>query len=218
MMLLPDDATRTQTPSGTRTYMSYENAPATILLATHCCICGRPLLDADSVEIGIGPTCRKGIEADTAPDWAATSEQLALWVAEAPQDDQRRVMFEQALEAQGDDHKFSNVLTRYIAAARGKSPVGHLVFAIRLMGRSRLADALASRLYEIRLRTDDSGYLVKSPYSDTFKLEMRRIGGRWEKEGKFYRVPATSKAALFTALKASYAGQRAFGPRGEFSL
>lgn len=39
--------------------MSYENATSTRLLATHCVACGRPLRDADSVEIGMGPICRK---------------------------------------------------------------------------------------------------------------------------------------------------------------
>lgn len=38
--------------------MSYENAPATKMLATHCVVCRRPLLDAASVELGIGPECR----------------------------------------------------------------------------------------------------------------------------------------------------------------
>lgn len=36
---------------------SYENAPSTTLLATHCALCGRPLRDADSVERGVGPDC-----------------------------------------------------------------------------------------------------------------------------------------------------------------
>ena len=39
--------------------MSYENAPATKLLATHCAVCARPLVDAKSVETGIGPECRR---------------------------------------------------------------------------------------------------------------------------------------------------------------
>jgi gamma-glutamylaminecyclotransferase len=37
----------------------YENAPATRLLATSCACCGRALLDAISVEAGIGPDCRE---------------------------------------------------------------------------------------------------------------------------------------------------------------
>jgi len=39
--------------------MCYEDAPATRLLATHCTMCSRPLLDAQSVEAGMGPICRK---------------------------------------------------------------------------------------------------------------------------------------------------------------
>lgn len=37
--------------------MTYEAAPSTRLLATHCAICNRPLRDAESVERGIGPDC-----------------------------------------------------------------------------------------------------------------------------------------------------------------
>jgi len=38
---------------------SYEDSPATRMLATQCACCGRPLLDAISVETGMGPQCRK---------------------------------------------------------------------------------------------------------------------------------------------------------------
>lgn len=50
--------------------MPHENATATRLLATHCAVCGRPLVDAQSVETGIGPICREryfGVEALTEP-------------------------------------------------------------------------------------------------------------------------------------------------------
>jgi hypothetical protein len=39
--------------------MSYEELTTTKIVATHCCSCGRPLLDASSVTTGMGPTCRK---------------------------------------------------------------------------------------------------------------------------------------------------------------
>jgi hypothetical protein len=38
---------------------SYEDALATRMLATQCACCGRPLVDAVSVETGMGPECRK---------------------------------------------------------------------------------------------------------------------------------------------------------------
>ena len=39
--------------------MSYEDAAATKMLAVKCCVCSKPLLDANSVEAGMGPTCRE---------------------------------------------------------------------------------------------------------------------------------------------------------------
>jgi hypothetical protein len=37
----------------------YTQAAATRILATHCAFCARPLVDAASVEAGVGPICRK---------------------------------------------------------------------------------------------------------------------------------------------------------------
>jgi len=49
----------TREVSTERNAMSYEDAEATKMLATQCCVCGRPLLDATSVEVGMGPICRE---------------------------------------------------------------------------------------------------------------------------------------------------------------
>ena len=38
--------------------MSYLNAPATALIAVNCACCGKALVDAVSVSVGIGPICR----------------------------------------------------------------------------------------------------------------------------------------------------------------
>lgn len=45
---------------------NYENAPATRMLASNCACCSRALVDAKSVEIGVGPECRKrhGLDID----------------------------------------------------------------------------------------------------------------------------------------------------------
>jgi hypothetical protein len=58
--------------------MSHENAPATKLLATACACCGRDLVDAVSVETGIGPECRKKYAIDTDVSEAARQEANAL--------------------------------------------------------------------------------------------------------------------------------------------
>lgn len=63
--------------------MSYENAPATKLLATACACCGRALVDAVSVETGIGPDCREkyGVTFDTTNDAHVEANALVFQVA-----------------------------------------------------------------------------------------------------------------------------------------
>ena len=209
--------------------MSYENAPATMLVATHCCVCNRPLVDADSVEMGIGPTCRGHVEPDAEPAWDVVADYLARWVQEEPTDDVRRNLFENALarmtpEAQAkgskDGRAVSNVLTHYLAVAMhgGATNLGNLIMAVRATGRVRLSDILASRLYDIRIKYDGDDLLLRSPYSDSLRSATRGLHARWDRERKLYRMPATSRVALDKALRAAYPGKRAFGPKGEFSL
>jgi len=66
--------------------MSYENAPATTMLATHCAVCRRPLVDAESVEKGIGPECRKrhGYDIPVDPERRAAANQLVYQIACGP--------------------------------------------------------------------------------------------------------------------------------------
>lgn len=52
----------------------YENLNSTRVLATHCAVCARPLRDAMSVELGIGPDCRAKYGYDDAINDANRSE------------------------------------------------------------------------------------------------------------------------------------------------
>lgn len=65
--------------------MSYESAPQTTMLATHCAACGRPLCDSVSVETGMGPHCRAkhGYEIDVPPDVRAAANLLVHKIAVA---------------------------------------------------------------------------------------------------------------------------------------
>lgn len=208
------------------TMTTYENAPATRLLATHCCVCGRPLLDSDSVEIGIGPTCRGKFAFDAEPNWDEVCTSLGLFAQHDPGDMQRLYLFEEAmahLEDRGrvDTHKLSNLITHYIAAVgnRHDAHVGHLVDAITHMGRPSLADILRERLYTVRIVEVGNSYLVYTPYNEVFRtcVWQGRIG-RWNKSEKAYDVPMSNKHALFHALKRAYPNTNALGPKGEFRL
>jgi exodeoxyribonuclease-5 len=63
--------------------MSYESAPATELVATHCAVCARPLVDAQSVEIGIGPDCRAkyGYDVPVEPELRREANQIVREIA-----------------------------------------------------------------------------------------------------------------------------------------
>lgn len=60
---------------------SYESAPATSLLSTTCAACGRPLLDAVSVECGLGPICREKNGYDAHDEHRAEANALVHAVA-----------------------------------------------------------------------------------------------------------------------------------------
>lgn len=63
--------------------MSYENANTTELVATNCCVCRRALVDAVSVETGIGPVCREkhGYNVIVDDDTRSAANQIVYQIA-----------------------------------------------------------------------------------------------------------------------------------------
>lgn len=176
--------------------MSHENLPATKLVATHCCVCGRPLVEADSVETGIGPICSKrnkvGHFSHTPDVEGAAGFLVGTGVV---------VNLE-------DPHKAANQLI-YILAADQESPhVSALCMALEALGYTEVARAIASRLAPayVSVRSENGGLAVrfKTKSDGTFdKLvtAFRSVPGRgFDKKTKTNSFPVTSKGALWTAL------------------
>jgi len=178
--------------------MSYENASATKLVATHCICCGRPLVDAASVERGVGPECARKYGYDDAqgePDWDAVQKALELYAGgEAPCFPER------------DAHKAANVLTHHVAACPSDSS-WPAVAAIDALGFKLLARTLALRLGAIVVETEGDTLVVKAPFSEAFNVALRRVpGAHWNAERKVRTVPAMQRMQLWSAIKT------AFGP------
>lgn len=189
---------------------SYENAPATLLLGSSCACCGRPLLDAVSVEAGVGPDCREKYgygDAQGDADWALASTLLGGELAPA-------LAGVWTLDA----HTAANILVRAVASAAVALPRrGACVAALAALGFGKLAARLLVRAHGIVVEDAGSGQLrVRAPFSPELNEAIRRVPGqRWVAADKVRTVPATSRAALWAVLKAVFpAGTLVSGPKG----
>ncbi len=170
--------------------MSYEQAPATKMMATQCAICARPLVDAKSVEIGIGPTCREKYGYN---ELAGCTEEVRT-------------------EA--------NKVIHAIAVDQDGPQVIPGIKRLMELGLAGVVTAILERVATVKIaNTPDGRLAVKSPYSEIATDLFRRIPGRqWDKERKLNVFPVTSKAALFAALLQAYPASIAVGPKGLFWL
>jgi hypothetical protein len=204
--------------------MSYETAPATEMLASHCACCARPLVDAVSVEAGVGPECRKkhgfGV-AQGEPDWALAFEAFAVFGTA-----QHDVTAGFAPAAWGvDAHKVCNVLVHRIALDQDSTLALACVEAVHALGFVKLAKRCAKRLASITIEAEGDELVVRAPYSDDSVAILRRVPGRrFEKfapDGRKdarNRFPAASKRELFAALTRAFPGATVRGPKGLFTL
>jgi len=180
--------------------MGYEDAPATRMLATHCIICGRPLVDATSVEVGMGPECR-GYAPDSGPEHEKAN----------------KLVFEAALAAQAG--RIEDVL----AAADEIEKAGYAKLAEKVRRRFKKGAAKARRNPDIEIVVDGDTLLVKTPYrrkgSDEFVQAWRDIPGRrYDRNSNRNRIPVTEKAALWALLRKFFAGKYGIGPKGVFRV
>jgi hypothetical protein len=198
---------------------TYADAPSTILLATHCCMCNRPLVDAESVERGMGPTCAEnhGVgDASELPSWgdAAKAVELALGA-----DARQLVPGFWAAALDGDARRASNVLVARIAVRPDAVDAAGLVVAVHELGFVLLARRLTERLLEasaVRIDVDGDALLVTAPYSPAFNDALRTSAParRWDRDAKVWRVPASSKRGLWTALRAAFPGRPLVSAKG----
>jgi hypothetical protein len=174
----------------------YENAPATKMLATQCAICGRPLCDAISVQLGTGPECRKEYD-------GGISEEIRVKANE--------LVFKAAIAAQNGE------ITAVQKIAEEIRELGLGKLANRVGRRFRNA----ARYTEIVLSVEGGDYRVETPFRRGAKKEFidawRKIPGRRFRNNANY-VPLVQKQALWKLLKRFFGGKFAKGPKGLFRI
>lgn len=201
--------------------MTTTNAVRWNKVATHCCVCGLPLVDATSVEFGIGPVCRRKYNYEDAyaisPD---TGAEVSLFLAEQNFPHDVALGVDAAVEAD-DSRKAANKLVYYASAEQGEAAI-LAAHALRLLGYTALADRIQDRLLAVSLkRTPEGMVAVTTPYNPAFigALRVKFVGQKWDRENKVWLLPDTQEAFdhLSNAL-AVYAGQWAVGPNGPFKV
>lgn len=209
----------------------YTDSPACDLVATQCACCSRPLVDAVSVETGVGPECRKRhgyADAQGEPDWTAVAEALAAIRGTDIGTVEGKVLplgpegTEAAWRLGGiETRKSANVLVHRIAAQQEGPAVLQLVNAVRALGYTKLADRIAERLASVRIERVAGRIVVRAPYSPESVTAFRRVPGRkFEKDGRDARntFPESSAKAVLGALRSCFPGATAIGPKGLFVL
>ena len=177
----------------------YENAVATKMLASHCGICGKALVDALSVERGVGPECYSHLECDT------------VSVSEDTRKEANRIVYKAALAAQAGE------ITQVLVFAKALADMGLKGLADKVAHRFRNAE----RYTEIVITLENDMYRVETPFrrgkKDDFIAAWRAIPGRRFVRSANY-VPKAQKKALFEVLKRFFSGKIAKGPKGLFRI
>lgn len=180
--------------------MGYEDATATRMLATHCVICGRPLVDATSVEVGMGPECR-GYAPDSGPE----------------HENANKLVFEAALAAQ------SGRIEDVLVAADEIEKLGYSKLAEKVRRRFKNGAEKARKRPDIKIIVEEDRLIVKTPYrrkdSGEFVQAWRSISGRlYIPKTKQNSIPMKEKAALWALLKRFFPGKYGIGPKGVFRV
>lgn len=198
----------------------YETAPATVLLATECACCARPLVDSVSVDTGVGPECRKR-HGFTRPDLDIDLVNVAATLAaELPAD-----VFAATVKGAPDARTACNRLVHRVAAnpSMPATELAAITNAIDELGFVKLAARITKRFASVFIEEVDGGFAVTAPYSEESVAAFRKVPGRRfvkveGKRGGFNFVPKSSKLSLWNVLRSCYAGQVARGPRGVFTI
>jgi hypothetical protein len=174
--------------------MSYESSIQCRMLATNCCVCGKALVDATSVQLGIGPDCRNHINQGISEETRKTCNVLTHEAAIAAQD--------------------GNIV-RVRRAAELIRSLGLDVLADKILARFKNAERLA----KVRITEENGTLVIRTPWKNLrgFSDAWRAIPGRTYRNGRNV-VPSSSKREVWELLKRYFPGVYGVGPQGAFKI
>lgn len=201
--------------------MPQDLADVAQILATHCCVCGRDLRDAKSVELGIGPVCRRRYLQD--PDVPLPEEgwERALGVLAAS--DLPVHIIDGVLDRRPDTRKAANLIVYWASAHHAHKPtVLDCSNVVRYLGYVDLADKLERDRSDIRFETEGDRIEIFCKRHDDFNRGLRHLGARMERHqsGRFrcWSLPLTAKPALIVLAGVHFGGLQCFADGGIFTI
>ena len=180
--------------------MGYELAPATELMATHCCFCSRPLVDANSVQRGYGPIC--------AEKWFMGYDAFEPAVRE----EINGLVYEAASIQHEDPRRMAAIAARLTELG---ADVAAERIAERFVGATTVDIALVNGAYEVVVHKFNEGWVKESKDIPGRRCFPRDEGGKRTWVSTF---PIRSKRALWECLQRNLAGSTANGPKGQFVI
>jgi hypothetical protein len=165
------------------------------MLATDCAVCGKALRDALSVDLGIGPDCRKkyGYNVEIDPEARKTANKIIHAIA---------------CERSAD--------------APNRRGIIDMIEQVRALGLADLATILAQRLSTVEISTRPDGRIgVDVAYSEETVAALRAVPGRyWDRDAKLTTYPAQRevKNALWATLRRLFPGAIVRLPGGNLTL
>ena len=166
----------------------YTNAPSTKMLATHCAVCNRALRDAVSVDLGIGPDCRKKYGYDVQVSEESRTEANTL------------------IHTIACDRKSASVA---VSIARIRD-LGFAQLATTL--ETRIASVIISK------EADGSYTMTTPYNESFVGAFRKVQGRRWDGQLKVTRFPEASKQEAWGVIKAHFQGHFLAHPRGGLVL
>ena len=189
---------------------THEKAKATRLLATHCCVCWRPLVDAKSVEMGIGPVCRKKYGH---PDILTTDEMRMRALGALAVSGLDSHVIDEVLARGNDARQVCNWLVYWASANyTDKKIVLGCTPIIRLLGYTSLADKLEQDRSTVRLVVKADEIEVYFPWEDTTIQGLKMLNGvtlRDPKTNRFkcWAVPPETRDSLAILLGVAFGNE-----------
>lgn len=192
----------------------YESAISTQLMATNCCICGRPLLDADSVGTGVGPICREkflprvmSYDVDQGLLAHAVSmcpPALRKAIASDVENEAWRELVNKAIWHASMAVSYTGPESKEVLAA-----VQQLTAAV---GAERVAERLKKFYVSAKIKVSqraDGRIGARTPRNERFIEAVKKIPGRrWHGQPEFiWSVPANMVDQLIAALSAGFPGE-----------